>query len=62
MPFINVKLLEGRTIEQKKKFIKAITEDAVNILKCKPEALTIIFEEYSPNDWSIGGKLLSEKE
>jgi 4-oxalocrotonate tautomerase family enzyme len=31
MPFVNVKMLEGRTIEQKKQLVKAITESMAEI-------------------------------
>ena len=35
MPFVNVKMLEGRTAEQKKRRVKAITESMAEICGCK---------------------------
>lgn len=46
MPFINLKLAKGRTIEQKKRFVKAITKEAVEILNVKAEWVTVVIDEY----------------
>ena len=35
MPFVNVKILEGRTAEQKKRLVKSITESMAEICGCK---------------------------
>ena len=61
MPAINVKLLKGRTIEQKREFARVVTEEASRILKCTPEAVDIIFEDVERHDWAVGGTLASDK-
>ena len=38
MPIILVKLFEGRTTDQKRDFAVAVTNNAVQTLKCAPEA------------------------
>ena len=45
MPLIHVSLYEGRTIEQKREFVKAVTAETARTLKCAPEAVDIIFED-----------------
>ncbi|MDB5776439.1 MAG: putative 4-oxalocrotonate tautomerase [Herbaspirillum sp.] len=42
MPTINVQLFEGRTIEQKRAFVKAVTEASVATLACSAESVDII--------------------
>jgi len=41
MPTIHVELFEGRTPEQKKALVKALTEAAVNTLGSKPEGVDV---------------------
>lgn len=57
MPTINVQLLEGRTVEQKRAFAKAVTEAACTTLQCKPESVHVIIHEVKREDWATGGKL-----
>lgn len=59
MPLIRVSLFEGRTPEQKKDFVIAVTADAVRTLKCTPESVDIIFEDVKKSDWASGGILAS---
>jgi 4-oxalocrotonate tautomerase len=61
MPTINVKLLKGRTIEQKREFVRVVTEQASRILKCPPEAVDVIFEDIEKHDWAVGGTLAADK-
>ena len=61
VPFITVKLAKGRTIEQKKEFVEVVTREAVRILEVKPEWVTIVFDEYSRDNWATGGEIHSIK-
>ena len=60
MPLLQVSLFEGRSTEQKREFVKAVTEDAVKILKCRPEAVDVIFIDVKKSDWAEGGTLMSD--
>jgi 4-oxalocrotonate tautomerase len=60
MPTINVQLFEGRTPEQKKAFVKAITEVTCQTLDSSPESVDIIISEVKRENWATGGKLWSE--
>ncbi len=61
MPTINVQIFEGRTQEQKRAFVKAVTEAACQTLDCSPGAVDIIFDEVKRENWATGGKLWSDK-
>jgi 4-oxalocrotonate tautomerase len=61
MPTINVRLLKGRSIEQKREFVEVVTGEAARILKCSPDVIDIIFEDIEKHDWAVGGKLASDK-
>ncbi len=60
MPLIHVSLFEGRTVEQKREFVTAVTAEASRTLKCPPESVDIIFEDVKKSDWASGGKLASD--
>lgn len=60
MPFIHVRLYEGRTIEQKRAAAQAITKAIVETLNTTAEATQIVFEDVKKSDWSIAGKLQGE--
>ena len=60
MPMIRVSLFEGRTIEQKREFVTAVTAEAVRTLKCTAESVDVVFEDVKKSDWASGGKLASD--
>ncbi|WP_194723429.1 4-oxalocrotonate tautomerase [Noviherbaspirillum malthae] len=60
MPTIHVEMFEGRTTEQKRDFVKAVTEAAVATLGCKPESVDIIIQDVKKENWATGGKLWSD--
>lgn len=61
MPAIHVQLFEGRTVEQKRAFVKAVTEAAVSTLQCSPQSVEIIIEDVKKENWASGGVLWSDK-
>jgi 4-oxalocrotonate tautomerase len=60
MPTINVQLFEGRTLEQKRAFVKAVTEAACSTLNCTPESVDVLIQEMKKEDWATAGKLWSD--
>ena len=61
MPTIRVELFEGRTPEQKKEFVKALTEAAVKTLGSSPDGVDVLLFEMKKFDWATGGVLWSDK-
>jgi 4-oxalocrotonate tautomerase len=61
MPTINVQLFEGPTVEQKRAFVKALTEAAVATLGSSPESVDVIIQDVKRENWATGGKLWSDK-
>ena len=61
MPFINVKMLEGRSDDQKRELVKAITNAMVDICQAPAEGTTVVIEEYPRNHWAKGGTLISDR-
>jgi 4-oxalocrotonate tautomerase len=61
MPTIRVDLFEGRSPEQKKNLVKALTQACVDTLQCKPDSVDILLFDVKPSDWATGGELWSER-
>jgi 4-oxalocrotonate tautomerase len=61
MPTIRVDLFEGRTPEQKKKLVEALTQACVDALGSKPESVDVLLFDVKPSDWATGGVLWSQK-
>jgi 4-oxalocrotonate tautomerase len=61
MPTIRVDMFEGRTPEQKKNLVRAITQACVETLGSKPESVDILLYDIKPSDWATGGELWSEQ-
>jgi 4-oxalocrotonate tautomerase len=61
MPTIRVEMFEGRTPEQKKNLVKAITQAVVDTLGSKAEGVDVILYDIKKTDWATGGELWSEK-
>jgi len=61
MPFIHVNMFEGRTVDQKRKMVAAMTEAVTKSLEIKPEAVHIIIHEMPKQNFSTAGILASER-
>ena len=61
MPTIRVDMFEGRTPEQKRDFVKALTEAAVKKLGSSPDSVDVILTDIKKSDWATAGQLWSDK-
>lgn len=61
MPNITVELLSGRSMDQRREFVEAVTDAAVDILKARREAVRIRFDEIERADVANGGVLESAR-
>lgn len=57
MPVVTVQLWEGRTVEQKRALVRAITEAMVEHADAKPDALHVILQEIARENWGKAGVL-----
>lgn len=59
MPFIQITMLEGRTVEQKHALMKSVTDAVVGTLGNNPESVRVAIYEVSKEAWSVGGVPMS---
>lgn len=60
MPTYHVEMLEGRSIEQKKRLVEAITRVTVEVLGGSPDAVDILITDVKRENWATGGMLWTE--
>lgn len=59
MPFIQVTILEGRTVEQKHDLMKRLSDATAEALGGDPQRIRVAIYEVSKDDWAIGGVPMS---
>lgn len=61
MPYVMITLREGRTVEQKREMVKAVTEAIARTINAKPEAIHIIVTDQPAHNLAKEGVLLSDR-
>ncbi len=61
MPYITVKMLEGRTEDQKRNLVEKVTEVVSETVGAPKENIVVFIEEMSKNHYAVAGKRLSDK-
>lgn len=60
MPTYHIEMLEGRTIEQKRKLVQEITRVSVEVLGVSPDSVDILITDVKRENWATGGVLWNE--
>ncbi|MCZ4303443.1 tautomerase family protein [Zoogloeaceae bacterium G21618-S1] len=55
MPIIEMHLMEGRTVEQKRSVAEAITDAVTRALGVKAETVRILITQHGAEDFSVAG-------
>ena len=60
MPNITIQWYAGRTPQQKREIVAAITDAMVRIGKTTPDQVQVVFQDIEKSNWGVNGKLASE--
>ena len=61
MPIIQVNMLVGRTVDQKRKLVSGITNAVTESLGVQAESVRVMIHELSKDDYAIGGKTATDR-
>lgn len=61
MPIVQIEIIEGRTVEQKRVLVEKVTRAIVEAVNCQPSAVSIILRDMKPEDFANAGKLRCDK-
>ena len=60
MPFIQMTMLAGRSVETKRELISKLNAAAAEVLGGDPGRIRIALVEVSGDDWGIGGETFTD--
>lgn len=60
MPVVIVELWEGRTVDQKRRLVRAITDAMVDCAGSTPEHLHVIIHDVPKESWGRNGVLATD--
>ena len=61
MPLIVVKMLEGRSVEQKRRLVRELTDVVVKFTGAPEEQVDVLIEDYPKENWAKAGVLFQDK-
>jgi 4-oxalocrotonate tautomerase len=61
MPLVEIHMATGRTDDQKRALLEAVTEAVHTALGAPMESIRVWIHEFEPSAYMAGGQLLSEK-
>lgn len=60
VPILRLEMHPGRTLEQKRAFVKEVTRVSVETLGCPVESVDVVITEVARDAWGKAGKLVSD--
>ncbi|WP_017725941.1 2-hydroxymuconate tautomerase [Halalkalibacterium ligniniphilum] len=60
MPIVTVKMLEGRSDEQKRALVEKVTEAVSETIQAPPERISVVIEEMKKTNFGVAGKRASD--
>ena len=61
MPYVTVKMLEGRTEDQKRALVEKVTEAVSQTTGAPVENVVVFIEDMTKSDYGTKGKLFSDQ-
>ena len=61
MPIVQVNMLVGRTVEQKRKLVAGITDAVTESLGVQAEQVRVMIHELGKEDYAIGGRTAADR-
>ena len=60
MPILQIEMIKGRTVEQKRELVKQVTNAVSQTLNCPKDAVSIIIREMEVDNFAKAGILWSD--
>ena len=60
MPFVEIKIFEGHSLERKRKIAAEVTTAIASTAEISEDLVQIVFQDVSKSDWGAGGKICSD--
>jgi len=60
MPFVNIRLIEGRSQQQKDEISKRVTDAISEVLQLPKDDTWVVFEDIPAEGWYVGGTTVAK--
>ena len=60
MPFVNIRLIEGRSQQRKDEISKRVTDAISEVLQLPKNDIWVVFEDIPAGDWYVGSTTVAE--
>ena len=60
MPFVNIRLVGGRSQEQKDEISKRVVDAISDVLELPKDDIWVVFEDVPAGDWYVGSTTVAE--
>ena len=60
MPFVNIRLVEGRSQQRKDEISKRVTDAISEVLQLPKDDIWVVFEDVPAGDWYVGSATVAE--
>lgn len=60
MPVVQIEMIKGRTLQQKREMVQQVTDVLVDTIQCKRDAVTIVIREIDKDNLAKAGVLHSD--
>ncbi len=61
MPIVNLQLIAGLSVDQKRTLVAEITQTLSRVIGAKPERTHILIQEVTDEDWGLEGRLVLDR-
>lgn len=61
MPYVNIRIIEGATPEQKAELIRGVTEVLSQTLNKDPAMTFVVIDDVALDSWGVGGVSVAER-
>lgn len=60
MPFVSIRMIEGRTQQQKDEIVQRVNDALSEVLALPKDDIWVVFEDVTANDWYVGRATVAE--
>jgi 4-oxalocrotonate tautomerase len=60
MPFVSIRMIEGRSQQQKDEIAKRVNDTLSQVLELPKDDIWVVFEDITAKDWYVGSATVAE--
>lgn len=61
MPFVSIRIARGRTLEQKRRLARSVTDAIAASIDISPEKIWIQIDEFERENFAVNGRLMADR-